>query len=52
MSEEDRGAFAAGLCASLEGYYFVRDGSDENMDENHVMKALTAWAQDELRIGG
>jgi hypothetical protein len=52
MSDDDRGAFAADLCANLEGYSFVRDGSDENMDDDHVMKALTEWAQDELRTGG
>ena len=51
MTESDRGAFAAGLCDSLEGLYFMRDGSDENMGEDHVEKALTSWAQDELRSG-
>jgi hypothetical protein len=52
MSEDDFGAFAAGICDHLEGYYFVRDGSHENLDEDHVQKAQRAWAEDELRTGG
>ncbi|WP_172299912.1 hypothetical protein [Pseudoruegeria sp. HB172150] len=51
MSPEDQEIFAAGLCSSLEGYYFTRDGSDQNMDEEHVLEAFTAWAKDELRSG-
>ena len=51
MSDEDQGVFAAGLCDHLQGYYFVNEGTGENLTEDHVLKALKEWAADEKRMG-